>query len=155
MLKLSVSSMDTYKTCPKKYHYRYIEKVEIETEPQIATAFGTCAHLILELFHQKVDNNTPKEQWSGIMAKCCKEAFASKEVDGSFLDQDVWYPESKYKKAIESFLMKSKGKIPGGIFAKDKVNGIVYIRFLMQQYLNKIREEGNSKCFVYRKRLPF
>lgn len=142
MLKLSVSSMDTYSTCPKKYHYRYVEKVDIETEPQIATAFGTCAHLILELFHQKVNKETPEEMWPKIMAKCCKEAFASDEVDGAFLDQDVWYPESKYKSQIEQFMINKTGKIQSGVFSKDKVNGIVYIRFMMQQYLDKMKEEG-------------
>jgi len=155
MLKLSVSSMDTYSTCPKKYHYRYIEKVDIETEPQIATAFGTCAHLILELFHQKVTDETPQEDWPKIMAKCCKEAFASNEVDGAFLDQDVWYPESKYKKKIESFLLQKRDKIPGGIFAKDKVNGIIYIRFMMQQYLDKLREEGLPNVLYTEKDFKF
>ena len=155
MLKLSVSSMDTYKTCPKKYHYRYIEKVDIETEPQIATAFGTCAHLILEIFHQKVNSDTPQEMWGKIMAQSCKEAFASKEVDGGFLDQDVWYPEDKYKSKIEDFLISKKGRIPGGIFTNNKVNGIVYIRFIMQQYLDKIREEGLPNVLFTEKSFSF
>jgi RecB family exonuclease len=155
MLKLSVSSMDTYKTCPKKYHYRYIEKVDIETEPQIATAFGTCAHLILEIFHQNVDHDTPKELYGKIMAKSCKEAFASDEVDGGFLDQDVWYPEEVYKEQIERFLFQKTGKIPGGVFTNNKVNGIVYIRFIMQQYLDKIKKEGLPNVLYTEKDFSF
>ena len=29
-MKLSVSSIDTFKSCAKKYYYRYIEKVKID-----------------------------------------------------------------------------------------------------------------------------
>ena len=142
MLKLSVSSMDTYKTCPKKYHFRYVEKVDIETSPQIATAFGTCAHLILEIFHNKVNKDTPVSMYGKIMADSCREAFSSDEVDGSFLDQDVWYPEDQYKDDIIEFIKSKRGKVDNSIFANNKINGIVYLRFMMQQYLDKIKTEG-------------
>ena len=49
MLKLSVSSIDTFKSCAKKYFYRYIEKVEIEKKTWNFTEFGSCAHRILEI----------------------------------------------------------------------------------------------------------
>ena len=62
MLKLSVSSMDTYKTCPKKYHYRYVEKVKVEVKKHTFTEFGSCAHLILELFHQRVSSDNRRKR---------------------------------------------------------------------------------------------
>ena len=116
MLKLSVSSMDTYTKCPKKYHYRYIEKPDVEEAKWNFTEFGSCAHRILELFHIEVlKNNISEEDYPTLMKRCFKEGV--KEFDINILEEPTWTPN---------------GDQPG----------IIYLREVIQDYLNHIRESG-------------
>ena len=116
MLKLSVSSMDTYDKCPKKYHYRYIEKPDLPQNKWGFTEFGSCAHSVLELFHKELMNkNIPEKEYSILMKKCFKSAV--KEYDINLLSETVWTPDG------------------------DKP-GLLCLREIMQTYLDKIRDEG-------------
>jgi ATP-dependent helicase/DNAse subunit B len=116
ILKLSVSSIGTYEKCPKNYHYRYIEKPDIEKNKWPATEFGSCAHLALELFHKTINNKSvPRSQYSKLMKWAYKKALS--EFDIGILDQDVWSPSG------------------------DK-NGLEYLKEILQEYLNKISSDG-------------
>lgn len=116
MLKLSVSSMDTYEKCPKKYHYRYIEKPDLPQQKWGFTEFGSCAHRVLELFHKKIkEEKIGENQYSILMKECFKTAV--KEFDINLLEERVWTPN---------------GDTPG----------LVCLRGIMQTYLDKIRAEG-------------
>jgi len=44
----SVSKIDTFNTCPKKFEYQYILKPQIIKEPQLALMRGSFAHEVLE-----------------------------------------------------------------------------------------------------------
>jgi len=114
-MKLSVSSIDTFKSCAKKYYYRYIEKVKIERKTWNFTEFGSCAHRILELFHEKADQSTPESEYPSIMKTCFVEAV--KEFNFAVLSEDVWSPDGNKK-------------------------GILYLREMMQEYLELIRKTG-------------
>jgi len=116
MLKLSVSSMDTYKKCPKQYHFRYIEKPDIEREKHAWTEFGTCAHLILEYFHNEADQDTPESEWPSIMKKCFVKAV--KEFPYSDINQLQSTPDG------------------------DSRMGLEYLKDIIQDYLNVLRKEG-------------
>ncbi len=73
MLKLSVSSIGSYEKCPKKYHYRYIEKPEIEQVDWVHLEFGSCAHKVLELFHlELMARKRPFEELPALMTQCFK-----------------------------------------------------------------------------------
>ena len=116
MLKLSVSSMDTYNKCPKKYHYRYIEKPDVERAKWGFTEFGSCAHRILELFHKEIIRTKSGEShYSDIMKTAFKKAV--KEFDLAILEQPVWTPN---------------GDAPG----------LLYLREIMQDYLNLLKNKG-------------
>jgi len=54
----SISKMGTFKTCSKMFKLKYIDKVKIESEPQLALYRGSYAHEILE---NKFDYNIPVE----------------------------------------------------------------------------------------------
>ena len=60
MLKLSASSIGCYTKCPKQYHYRYIEKPDVEAKDWSFLEFGKCAHETLEIFHKVLMNNILK-----------------------------------------------------------------------------------------------
>lgn len=116
MIKLSVSSMDTYKKCPKQYHFRYIEKPEIEREKHAWTEFGTCAHLILEYFHNEANIETPESEWPKIMKKCFVKAV--KEFPYTDINQLQSTPDGKSRMGLE------------------------YLKEIIQEYLNVLKKEG-------------
>jgi CRISPR/Cas system-associated exonuclease Cas4 (RecB family) len=108
--------MDTYEKCPKKYHYRYIEKPDVPQNKWGFTEFGSCAHMVLELFHKKImENKVDKSQYSIIMKESFKTAV--KEFDLNMLEDPVWTPDG------------------------DK-SGLIYLREIMQVYLNNIKANG-------------
>lgn len=116
MLKLSVSSMDTYEKCPKKYHYTYIEKPNIQKKKWAHTEFGSCAHKMLELFHLRY----MKEPFStreapAIMKECFVDAINEFNMD--LLEEEAWSPNGD-------------------------ISGIILLKNIMQQYLHKIKKEG-------------
>lgn len=117
MIKLSVSSIGTFEKCPKKYHYRYIEKPNVPRSKWNFTEFGSCAHLILELFHEKIleDPSIDESEYSSLMKECFKKAV--KKFDLNLLSTPAWSPSGE----------------------KD---GMVLLKEIMQTYLDKIREDG-------------
>jgi len=77
MLKLSASSMDTFQKCPKKYHFRYIEKPDIEIKEWAHLEFGSCAHRALELFHDDLSKNIRKPgEYPVVMRDALKRALS-------------------------------------------------------------------------------
>ena len=109
--------MGTYENCPKKYHYRYIEKPDVIRAKWNFTEFGSCAHLALELFHEKLmdDSSIGASEYSGLMKECFKKAV--KKFDLSLLSEPAWSPDGE------------KG-------------GLELLKDIMQTYLDKIRENG-------------
>ena len=117
MIKLSVSSIDTYNSCPKKYEYRYIQKLRMNKPAWNFTEFGSCAHLILELFHNRADKNTNPNDYSKIMMESFKDAVTDKQFDPTILRSYVWSPT---------------GDRPGFEYLKD----------ISKEYLGLIRKNG-------------
>lgn len=116
MLKLSVSSMETFEKCPKKYHYTYIEKPKVQRKKWIHTEFGSCAHKMLELFHQRHMNDSfDIKEAPPIMKECFVEAL--KEFDLDLLTQDTWS-------------------------RSGDVSGMILLKNIMQNYLHKVKREG-------------
>lgn len=119
MLKLSVSSMDTYEKCPKKYHYTYIEKPNIQKQKWGHTEFGSCAHKMLELFHLRhMKDPFDQKEAPAIMKECFVKAL--EEFDLDLLSQNTWSP-------------------------KGEVSGLVLLKNVMQNYLYKLKREGMPK----------
>lgn len=116
MLKLSVSSMDTYEKCPKKYHYTYIEKPNIQKKKWNHTEFGSCGHKMLELFHLRyMSDPFDLKEAPAVMKECFVKAISEFDID--LLEDQTWSPE---------------GEVPGLILLKN----------IMQKYLYKIKKEG-------------
>lgn len=110
MLKLSVSSIGTFEKCPKKYFYRYIEKPDVEQKKWGFTEFGSCAHLILEIFHKVLlKKHVPVEKYPDLMKWSFNKAI--KEFDTDLLREPVWSPD---------------GDIDGISFLKDICQGYLY-----------------------------
>lgn len=113
LTKLSVSSIDTYLKCPKKYFYRYIEKPDVKAEKWSFTELGSCAHRVLELFHERLAKKTfQKADYSILMKECFKDAV--KEFDVNLLQEETWMPQGS-------------------------MSGMHAMRIMMQDYLDLIR----------------
>ena len=116
MLKLSVSAIGAYEKCPKQYHYRYIEKPDVERIKHPATEFGSCAHLALELFHKAViKNNVSMDRAPELMKWCMKKAVS--EFDIGILKQPMWSPDG------------------------DK-GGLALLKDILQVYLDNLKRDG-------------
>ncbi len=116
MIKFSVSSIDTYNKCPKKYHYRYIEKPDIVQNKWSFTEFGSCAHRILELFHETlIKENVLEKDYSSLMKACFVKGV--REYDSNILEEKVWTPDGD-------------------------VRGLEYLKDVIQDYLFYLKENG-------------
>ena len=57
MATYSYSRLQTFRQCPRKYHYRYVAKVRLEEEPEfIATFLGSRVHEALERIYDNARN---------------------------------------------------------------------------------------------------
>lgn len=73
-LKLSASAIKTYKQCPRKYYFTYIEKLPKKTWPH--TELGNFVHKSLELFHINIkDKPLAPSEWPNALQDCCKQAI--------------------------------------------------------------------------------
>lgn len=113
--------------CPKKYQYRYIIKPDIPQKKWNFTEFGSCAHKVLELFHERAKDVRP-EEYPALMKACFVEGV--KEFDMNILEEPVW---------------TKNGDVPG----------IVHLKEVIQSYLNKVRAEtfpnviGTEMSFLF------
>ena len=111
--KFSVSSLDTHKKCPKKYHYRYIEKPDVKVEKWAFTELGSCAHRIIELFHERLlKTEVKRSDFPKIMKQCFVAGV--KEFDINILEEETWMPS---------------GPMPG----------TMALKVMIQDYLDKLR----------------
>ena len=101
MIKLSASSIGTFEKCPKQYHYRYIDKPDIEKKDWSFLEFGKCAHRVLELFHEDLCNNVREvSEYPEIMMISFKEALTE-------YDMNILRPELPLlKEVIQDYLNK-------------------------------------------------
>lgn len=84
LLKLSVSSVKTYESCPKKYWYTYIEKADRKEWPHLL--LGSFCHKVLEYFHERWKEDKNLELVS-LFGKCFADARKLKEFQALHPDQ--------------------------------------------------------------------
>lgn len=89
MQNFSPNMLKVYKSCPKKFYYKYIEKINI---PQSSTSFekGKKIHALADYYLQGVNitaiesalNETEKQIWNKLLnnkyyqKECCKAEFS-------------------------------------------------------------------------------
>lgn len=101
LLKMSVSSMSTYDKCPKQYHYKYIEKIKIEDHKNEGTELGSCAHEILELFHDTIlKEPIGEESYASLMKKLFIQSIGKYELKQEQI--------SELKQIVQDYLITLK-----------------------------------------------
>ncbi len=59
-IRLSFSRIDTYQNCPRKFRFRYVDR--LPTLPSTHLSFGTSIHTALEAFHDRKLPEPPSEE---------------------------------------------------------------------------------------------
>jgi len=80
LLNLSASRVGTYEQCPRKYYYRYVEK--LPTKEWSHLTLGTYVHRVLELFHAR-HNRGKESDLRALMGACSRDAFQEFVKDGT------------------------------------------------------------------------
>lgn len=99
LTKLSHSSMKTFKQCPKKYYYRYIERAK--TKEWRHLLLGNFCHTALELFHKKYMKSGAPHGLNKIM----KSAFQAAKKEYDSLDNNTLL---EAKEMLEDYLKMVK-----------------------------------------------
>lgn len=90
-VRLSFSRIDTYRTCPRMFRYRYVDR--LPGQPAPALSFGTAIHEALERFY---DRKLPEEPTEDELVGFLYDAWDSsgfREVDRS--EQTRWYRQGQ------------------------------------------------------------
>lgn len=90
-VRLSFSRIDTYRTCPRMFRYRYVDR--LPGRPAPALSFGTAIHEALERFY---DRKLPEEPTEDELVGFLYEAWDTsgfREVDRS--EQTRWYRQGQ------------------------------------------------------------
>ena len=97
----SVSQVQTYDSCPKKYMYQYIYKVP--TQPKHYFDFGTTMHSVLENLTPKFLENLSKEELEEIALKDMHSNWISNAYES--ITQEEEY-KKKGEQAIKNFIQR-------------------------------------------------
>ncbi|MBC8444464.1 PD-(D/E)XK nuclease family protein [Candidatus Woesearchaeota archaeon] len=144
----SPSSINTYRQCPRKYYYSYIEK--IKTLPNIHLLRGSALHKVLEDFFNIDVSNVSKENYEfelGIIAhESFKREWETKRDELSKLGlQDAqlafYYKESK--DMLDNWLKRFFDKLKK---EEEFVSGFERIKPLTEVYFKS--EEHGLQGFI-------
>lgn len=133
-LVLSPSRINTYKKCPRKYYYTYIEKLPRKDWAHFA--LGTLVHGALEKFHQEFrdDFSTP-----GNIEEAMKIAFKAQ------------YVEMEKEKPIERDTLKEAHKLLKEYLINIKQQGIQSkILLIEEDFTLKLNEHYNIRGVIDR-----
>lgn len=90
-VRLSFSRIDTYQICPRKFRYRYVDRVPGKPAP--ALSFGTSIHEALEWFYDRKLPEEPTEEALVGHLYDCWDSTGFREVDRS--EQTRWYRQGQ------------------------------------------------------------
>jgi len=133
---LSYSQIDTFDTCPRRYRFRYIQRIPVP--PSAAASFGNSMHKALRDFYQAVKEKkkpTKKNLLQFLERNWSAEGYASKTHEKRMIKQgermlndfyDKAYDPKRIPKAVEQmFVIKASPslRIGGKIDRVDESRG--------------------------------
>jgi ATP-dependent exoDNAse (exonuclease V) beta subunit len=143
IIKLSASSIGTFDKCPKKYHYRYIEKPDVPETDWSFLEFGKCAHAALEYFHQHLMDNVEKpEDYGQIMRESFMKAL--KEYNLEILRDELPYLKEILQDYLDVIL---KDGLPHVISAELSFNFKIG-EYVVRGFIDRIDKIGPGEYHV-------
>lgn len=143
----SPSSINTYKQCPRKYYYQYIEK--LETLPSIHLTRGKLAHSILEDFFKIDVSNVSnenfmfelrivmaelfKKHWNGNLKAMRRFSLTAKELD--FYQEETRFMVNNWLNGFLSKLVKQTKEKRLSVFeAFKRLTPRTEIEYVSEEY---------------------
>lgn len=116
----SPSSINTYKQCPRKYYYQYIEK--LPTKPSIHMTRGSIAHSVLERFFELDITKIPEENAIFVLKVFINDVFkqewekqkdelAQLDLDQTLLDYYFYETREMLNKWYQHFIHNLAGEM--------------------------------------------
>ena len=143
-LKLSVSAMQTFDSCKKKYQYNYILKPSIKKIEQSHLEVGKFVHRVFELFHIYLKAQPlPKSEWKALLKKCSDNALG--EFSKAILEKEA----TTIKKIFKDYLdMITKEGLPN-VVACEKPFELMVGDYLLKGFIDRVDEEEEGVYHVY------
>lgn len=135
LLKLSASSIKTYKQCHRKYYFQYIEKLPKKEWAHLD--LGNFVHKVLEIFHERVQKeNIPTEKLSETLTWACKEAIGKFKLDSD--------NRAKAKQMLRDYLdvIRNTG-LPEVLFNEKSFNIYLTENLLVRGFIDRIDRDEN------------
>ena len=119
VLKVSVSSLKTYKDCPRKYYYNYILKPEIVKRDWAHLILGNFIHEVLEFFHNIMKKDLSRDR-KRMMTFACRTKENEKDKKGN--PKYILTPELKkeVKDILTAYLQYLQDKGMPDVQANEK-----------------------------------
>jgi len=131
--KLSVSAIQTYQKCPKKYWFNYIDKPPVPRVPWVHLELGSCIHLALEKFHGfLMKQPLPQTEWAGLMKKCLEAAI--KEFNQEMLETQT----DDIKKIVQDYLNELKATGLPNVLAVEQAFEINIGDYFMKGFIDRV-----------------
>jgi len=96
MARYSYSKLNTYRTCPLQYRFRYIDKIRIEVAPGVEAFMGSRAHDALEWLYKQVGHGRVPTQ-DDVVAVYNERWDAERPGDLRIVNEDL--DEAAYRDA--------------------------------------------------------
>ena len=143
IIKLSASSIGTFEKCPKKYHYRYIDKPNVPEKDWSFLEFGKCAHRALELFHiDLMENVREPADYGNVMRVSFKEAL--KEHDQKVLSSEMPYLKEVLQDYLDVIL---KDGLPQVVSAELDFNFKIG-DYIVRGFIDRVDKLGDGEYHV-------
>ena len=130
---LSYSKVSSYKSCPKKYRFAYIDKIPIKDKEKPYTVFGNFCHKTLEIFEKTYLDGT-ELSFPKIMEQSFNDSLKLPSLD----------PTKNHDKKIEDIPIFSKA-----LTKQQKDEAFV----IMKEYLKSIANERKYEVVAVEKKI--
>jgi RecB family exonuclease len=141
-LNLSVSKVKTFKDCPAKFRFQYIEKLPRKEWEHFA--FGTFVHEVLESFHRALIDGS-ETPWPKLLSEFFKEALKNNKIteEGK---KEAWDIINYYLKMITK--QKEAGKLPNVIDVEKSFNISIDDKILLSGFIDRVQIDSDGITHV-------
>jgi putative RecB family exonuclease len=139
---LSVSKVKTFKECPAKFRYNYIERLPRKTWD--FHVFGSFLHEVLEFFHAKrlAGNDLPDNE---LMTECFKEASKNFSLNNA-QKKESWLICKQY---LELMAKESKeGTAPEIVGVEDNFYIDIDGKVLLNGFIDRVQVDADGMLHV-------
>jgi len=140
---LSVSKVKTFKDCPAKYRYNYIESLPRKTWD--FHVFGHLAHSSLEFFHEFIKNGD-KRLYGDIMVDAFDAAIKEHDKSTSSQREEIRQMMDEYLDLLSD--LDKKNVLPNVIGVEDKFHVNIDDKVMLNGFIDKVQVDPDGMLHV-------